>query len=58
MRGSIQWPTSRFLVIIRDISERKTAEQALKDRELELDIKNERLEEMNAALRVLLIKAG
>jgi PAS domain S-box-containing protein len=44
------------LVIIRDISDRKKAEQALKDRELELDIKNERLEEMNAALRVLLIK--
>ncbi len=42
------------LVIIRDISERKKAEQAIKERESELDIKNESLEEMNAALRVLL----
>jgi PAS domain S-box-containing protein len=45
-----------YLVILRDISERKRAEQTLKERELELDIKNERLEEMNAALRVLLLK--
>jgi PAS domain S-box-containing protein len=42
------------LVIIRDISERKKAEQAIKERESELDIKNQSLEEMNAALRVLL----
>ncbi len=42
------------LVIVRDISERKKADQALKKREAELDIKNKSLEEMNAALRVLL----
>ncbi len=42
------------LVIIQDISDRKEAEQAIKERESELDIKNKSLEEMNAALRVLL----
>ncbi len=41
---------------IVDITERKKMETALKDREAELDIKNESLEEMNAALRVLLNK--
>lgn len=40
--------------VFRDITQRKKAEQALKQRELELDIKNKSLEEMNAALRVLL----
>ncbi len=42
------------LVIIHDISERKQAEKALSERKSELDLKNESLEEMNAALRVLL----
>ncbi|SPD73768.1 hypothetical protein PITCH_A1950001 [uncultured Desulfobacterium sp.] len=40
--------------VFRDITRRKKAEQALKQREVELDIKNKSLEEMNAALRVLL----
>ena len=40
--------------VFRDITKRKKAEQALKQREMELDIKNKSLEEMNAALRVLL----
>ena len=37
-----------------DITERKQAEQALKEREAELEIKTNSLEEMNTALRVLL----
>ncbi len=41
---------------IIDITERKKAERALREREAELDLKNESLEEMNAALRVLLKK--
>ena len=41
---------------IVDITERKKAELALREREAELDLKNESLEEMNAALRVLLKK--
>ena len=40
--------------VLRDITKRKLAEQELKERELELDVKNNGLEEMNAALRVLL----
>ncbi len=40
--------------VLRDISKRKRAEQSLIKREMELDIKNKSLEEMNAALRVLL----
>ncbi|SPD75169.1 putative Transcriptional regulator GerE family [uncultured Desulfobacterium sp.] len=42
--------------IIVDITKRKKAEMALKAREAELDIKNQSLEEMNTALRVLLNK--
>lgn len=41
---------------IIDITERKKTEVALREREAELDMKNESLEEMNAALRVLLKK--
>ena len=41
---------------IVDITERKKAEIALKAREAELDLKNQSLEEMNTALRVLLNK--
>jgi len=37
-----------------DISERKKAEEALREREVELEIKSKSLEEMNTALRVLL----
>jgi len=39
---------------IRDITERKQAEEALKKREQELELKNIQLEDLNAALRVLL----
>lgn len=40
--------------VLRDITQRKIAEIALKKREAELDAKTRALEEMNAALRVLL----
>ncbi len=40
--------------VLRDITQRKMAELSLKKREAELDLKNRELEEMNAALRVLL----
>jgi len=40
--------------VLRDITKRKLAEQELRKRELELDAKNNALEEMNTALRVLL----
>jgi len=39
---------------IRDITERKHAEEALKKREEDLEIKTHELEDLNAALRVLL----
>jgi len=39
---------------IRDITERKQAEEALKKREEDLKIKTQELEDLNAALRVLL----
>ena len=42
--------------VLRDTTERKLAEQALRDKEEELEIKNKSLEEVNAALRVLLKK--
>ena len=42
------------MTIYRDITEIKQTEQRLKEREKELEIKNIRLEEMNAALKVLL----
>jgi len=40
--------------IARDITDRKKAEEALRQREEELSIKSRNLEEMNAALKVLL----
>ncbi|SPD73253.1 hypothetical protein PITCH_A1740062 [uncultured Desulfobacterium sp.] len=40
--------------VLRDITTRKLAEKALKEREEELDAKNRSLEEMNTTLRVLL----
>jgi PAS domain S-box-containing protein len=40
--------------VLRDITERKQTEKALREKEAELDLKNKGLEEMNAALRVLL----
>ncbi|MFC2027719.1 LuxR C-terminal-related transcriptional regulator [Chloroflexota bacterium] len=42
--------------ITTDVTERKQAENALKKRESELAIKNEELEQLNTALRVLLKK--
>jgi PAS domain S-box-containing protein len=42
------------LAMVRDITERKLAEQALQEKEAELRIKAKNLEEVNTALRVLL----
>ncbi len=47
---------SGFCGCDKDITQKVEAETALIEREAELDIKNESLEEMNAALRVLLKK--
>jgi PAS domain S-box-containing protein len=44
------------IVIIHDITERKKAEEALRKREVELEIRANELEELNSALRVLLRK--
>ena len=44
------------MTIYRDITDIKQTEQRLKQREKELEIKNIRLEEMNAALKILLGK--
>jgi len=45
-----------ILGIARDVTERKRAEKALREREAELEIKTKGLEEVNTALRVLLRK--
>jgi PAS domain S-box-containing protein len=45
-----------FRGIIRDITEKKNNERALREKEKELEIKNRTLEETNTALRVLLDK--
>ncbi len=42
------------ITVLNDITDRKRAEEALKKRESELDVKSRNLEEMNTALRVLL----
>ena len=42
------------LAMVRDITERKLAEQALQEKEAELTLKAKNLEEVNTALRVLL----
>ena len=47
---------SGYRGIDRDITERKMAEKALKEREVELEIKTSSLEQLNTALRVLLKK--
>jgi DNA-binding CsgD family transcriptional regulator len=46
--------TERTVISLLDITERKTAEEALKKREQELEIKSQSLEEVNTALKVLL----
>ena len=45
-----------FFAFFRDITERKRADKALREREKELEIKTSNLEEVNTALRVLLKK--
>jgi len=46
--------TERTVISLLDITERKTAEEALKKREQELEMKSQSLEEANTALKVLL----
>lgn len=46
--------TERTVISLLDITERKTAEEVLKKREQELDMKSRSLEEANTALKVLL----
>jgi len=50
----IQLPTGGYLKVYEDITEQKKAEELLKSREEELAIKSANLQDMNAALRVLL----
>ncbi len=50
----IQLPTGGYLKMYEDITEQKKAEELLKNREEELAIKSANLQDMNAALRVLL----
>lgn len=47
---------NQFFGFIRDITDRKKAEEDLKERENELEIKSQNLEEVNIALKVLLKK--
>jgi len=46
--------TERTVISLLDITERKVAEEALKKREQELEMKSQSLEEANTALKVLL----
>ena len=50
----VKLPTGEYLLTLEDITEQKMAEQELKKRKEELDIKSSNLEELNAALKVLL----
>ncbi len=50
----VQLPTGEYLKAYQDITEQKKAEELLKNREEELAIKSANLQDMNAALRVLL----
>jgi PAS domain S-box-containing protein len=62
--GAVRWDNSRIeykgkpavQAAFIDITDRKLAEQALKERERELEIKTHNLEEANIALKVLLRK--
>jgi PAS domain S-box-containing protein len=47
-------PTKRAVISFLDITDRKKAEEALKRREHELELKSQSLEEANTALKVLL----
>ena len=50
----LRLPTGEYLMTCEDITERKKTEAALEKREAELEMKSKNLEEMNAALKVLL----
>jgi PAS domain S-box-containing protein len=50
----VQLPTGEYLKTYADITEQKKAEEALKSREAELAAKSASLQDVNAALRVLL----
>jgi len=50
----VQLPTGEYLLALEDITEQKMAEKELQKRKEELDIKSKNLEELNAALKVLL----
>ncbi len=50
----VQLPTGEYLKAYQDITQQKKAEELLKSREEELEIKSANLQDMNAALRVLL----
>ncbi|MCX5814085.1 MAG: PAS domain S-box protein [Proteobacteria bacterium] len=58
MRRALIGEHERILLTVRDIRERKKAEEALKIRDAELEIKSINLEEMNTALKVLLKERG
>jgi len=50
----VQLPTGEYMKAYEDITEQKKAEELLKNREAELEIKSANLQDMNAALKVLL----
>lgn len=50
----VRLPTMEYLMTLEDITEQKKAEEELYKRKAELDIKSTHLEEINAALKVLL----
>jgi PAS domain S-box-containing protein len=50
----VQLPTGEFLKAYEDITEKRRMEELLKSREAQLEIKSVNLQDMNAALRVLL----
>jgi len=54
LRKGILGGRERMIAVIRDITERKQAEEALRARKKELEIQSRNLEEANTALRVLL----